>query len=103
MWNKIKIIGLVTGLIVLTIVGFVLGRKSNGRGVSDDNGLSDRISDSIDNLSGGNEEAQGSAKRIENGIDSATVHANAASDRISIAQDKLRSAIEILRAAKDKG
>jgi len=96
-WNKIKIIGLVIGLIAVTVAGFIFGRRSsNGSGVSGDNGLSDNIGSGIDRSEEGNRAVQ---DELTQGTDSI----NRAGDRISSAQDKLRSSIEILRNAKAKG
>lgn len=96
MWNKIKIIGLIIALIAVTIAGLIFGRNSNGRGISDNNGLSDDIADGIDRSTERIDEIKGS-------VASSTESIDRANGRIGNAQDKLRAAIEILRAAKEKG
>ena len=96
MCKTIKIIFLTIAFVAVTLVGIFIGRgKADRRGVSDDTDRSDNIRSGIDRSEEGNREVQSK-------IDASRKHNNSASDRIGNAQDQLRAAIEILRAAKKK-
>jgi len=95
-WTNIKIIFFSILLGVLVIAGmFLFRRSSDGSGVPDDNGLPDRVGSGVDESIERNGD-------IKDGIEESRRAVDRASGNISNAQNKLRSAIEILRDAKEK-
>jgi len=101
-WKKVKIIGISIGIIAISIVAFIFGSRANGAGVQPDNGSSDRIRSGIDRSEELNAEIGESISHISDGLEQSRETAGRVNSRIGTAQVKLRSAIEILRTAKEK-
>jgi len=94
-WKKIKVIFITIGIIVLTVLAFVFRSRSDGSGVSGADKLNRDISDGLGRVQ---DSIDGSASNIGQGSEKV----EDVIEGIEHTENKLQSALEILRAAKEK-
>ncbi|MCK5613993.1 hypothetical protein KAR91_69665 [Candidatus Pacearchaeota archaeon] len=102
MWNKIKSIALAVAIVAVTILAIILRSRPDGSGVAGDIDRAGRIGDSVDELAAGSDRTREGLEELQQNNNDALGRADNIRQNNRKAATGVRSAIEILKAAKER-